>query len=120
MGEKSDKVIKICMTNRKLCILMHTDFEWKKMLPVILVDSSLPGHVMHAKMYRAWELRFHETKVLNEQDHSWIIWILFSFTMGGHSLGSTFSRQSVHHEQQSIATSINECSLQQKITVSMK
>jgi hypothetical protein len=24
--------------------------------------------------------------LLNQQDHSWIIWILFSFTMGGHGI----------------------------------
>jgi hypothetical protein len=24
--------------------------------------------------------------LLNQQDHSWIIWVLFSFTIGGHCL----------------------------------
>jgi hypothetical protein len=36
-------------------------------------------------------LRFHEPNaslLLNQQDHSWLIWMQFSFTMVGHTLGS--------------------------------
>jgi hypothetical protein len=44
---------------------------------------------MYSNNVQGVGLRFHEPRyniLLNEHDHSWIIWLLFSFTVGGHDM----------------------------------
>jgi hypothetical protein len=62
-----------------------------------MTDRSLTGSqklnltVSRYVQYRAWGCDFMITRYhfsLNQQDHSWIIWMPFGFTLGGHGMST--------------------------------
>jgi hypothetical protein len=70
-----------------LVVTMCADVHAKTMTNRI--EGQTLNTIMYSKKVQGLVLRFMSSRyhlLLNQQDHSWIIWVLFSFTIGGHCL----------------------------------